>query len=249
MAPSLLDILQARLVRIPPFQYHIVCIYKVDASVTQLTASSILESVFETSQSLSHWSPSTGHTYMPPNLQNKSTTVSSRAGSRAGSIAPGSPAQSQSQSQQVAAQPATQDLTTEFSDEFFMQSLSLTNRFGHEYMDENPLQGEPGAFVFASTNKQVEARNRAHAAAQAGIPAKVRDGEAASTTSSVPPTPKPGALAGAPGVAGAAAGAESRKGSVVGLPPTGKDKKRRKSKGPGSPLSPTGATGFPGVGP
>jgi mediator of RNA polymerase II transcription subunit 6 len=117
-------------------------------------------------------------------------------------------------------------------------------------MDENPLQGEPGAFVFASTNQQVEARNKAQAAAAAqaalNVPVKARDGEADSAVNSVAPTPRP---VGHVGVGAGGVGAESRKASVIGLPPAGKaDKKRRKSKGPGSPTSPTSATSLTGPG-
>ncbi|KAF2660188.1 hypothetical protein K491DRAFT_649748 [Lophiostoma macrostomum CBS 122681] len=232
MAPSLLDILQTRL----------------------LSVSSILQSVFQTSQSLSHWSPSTGHTYLPPSLLSKPSCTaplpSSRAGSRAGSIVPGSPTHSQSHSQQTTSHPtlAPENQTTSFSDDFFLQSLQLTNRYGHEFMDENPLQGEPGAFVFASTNQQVEARNKAQAAAAAqASAAKGREADGESAANSVAPTPRPAALVGVGG--GAGVGAEGRKGSLVGMPPAGKaEKKRRKSRGPGSPMSPTSATSFNGPG-
>lgn len=104
----------------------------------------------------------------------------------------------------------------------------LTNKYGHEYMDENPLQGEPGNFVFASTNEALEARNKkqeatAHAPA---VPVKPVEGESA--VNSVAPTPKNLPLE-----------AMSRKESVAGLSKIGKEK-RRKSKGLTSPISPTG---------
>ena len=172
-----------------------------------------------------------------PSSYKSSKPIGTIAGSssRAGSVVPGDLDASQLSATGSATQQPAETQTTEFSDAFFLESLRLTNNYGTEYMDENPLQGEPGAFVFASTKEQVEARNKAQAEKQATAATlaapKVSEGESA--MSSIAPTPKP--------VAAAAADAGSRKGSVVGMPPEIK-KKRRKSKGLASPISPTGPT-------
>lgn len=186
-----------------------------------------MQDFFTTSESLYSWTPATGHTYMPPTLQSAKATTS-RIGSRAGSVAP--EAIDVSHLTNTSTQPTDTSQTTEFSDDLFLQSLMNTNRFGHEFMDENPLQGEPGSFVYASTKEQVEARNKAQAAAQAtgatlALPVKPLEGESA--VSSVAPTPKP-------------LPADSRKGSVISVPGKTKEK-RRKSKGLASgQTSPTG---------
>jgi mediator of RNA polymerase II transcription subunit 6 len=107
-------------------------------------------------------------------------------------------------------------------------------RYESEFMDENPLQGEPGSFVFSSTSERVKAQHAAAAATQSttsfgstqqgasqktggsieGVP---KDGDAKGTGSSDnTPTPTP----------------TERKGSAG---PTGKEKKRRKSKAAVSP--------------
>lgn len=175
-----------------------------------------MQEVLELSRELSHWSPATGHTYMPSIYESSKPTGPGSA-SRAGSIVPGGLEIDASQGS--TAQP-TENQTTEFSDDFFLQSLWLTSKYGQEYMDENPLQGEPGAFVFASTKEQVEARNKAQAAAQAllGAPPKANEGEGA--VGSVAPTPKPAA----PAIPDPA----SRKGSVASLPKI-KEKRRKSS--------------------
>lgn len=177
---------------------------------------------------------------MPPIYTSSADSKPTLPGSasRAGSVAPGGVDLEASQSQNTT-QPQLETQITEFSDDFFLQSLALTNRYGNEYNDENPLQGEPGSFVFASTREHLEAaRNKAQAAAQAAAPVKQAEGESA--VNSVAPTPTPKPLAGL-------ADAGSRKGSVAGLPSgiKGKDgvkEKRRKSKGLTSPISPTGPT-------
>ena len=39
-------------------------------------------------------------------------------------------------------------------------SFDLARRYGHEYIDQNPLQGEPGSFVFSSTHEQLRTRQK-----------------------------------------------------------------------------------------
>lgn len=197
-----------------------------------------MEDFLETSAELDHWSPSTEHTYLPPSYKPKADGLA-QISSRAGSVVPGGDLDS---SQQAAAS-VQESKMTEFSDAFFLQSLNLTNRYRNEYMDENPLQGEPGAFVFASTNKQVEARNKAQAAAAAAAAAQTGT---AATTSAIPGgKPAEGGSAGnsvAPTPKAVSSEATSRKGSTVGMPP--KAKGRRKSKGGASPVTPTASSGL-----
>ncbi|KAF2274213.1 uncharacterized protein EI97DRAFT_435316 [Westerdykella ornata] len=197
--------------------------------------SRLMDEFLETSSALDHWSPSTGHTYLPPSYKSKTDGGLAQISSRAGSVVPGG----DTDASQPAAASAQQSQMTEFSDAFFLQSLNLTNRYRNEYMDENPLQGEPGAFVFASTNKQVEARNKAQAAAAAQTSA------ATGTTAVSAGKPVEGGSAGnsaAPTPKAAPNEATSRKGSTVGMPP--KVKGRRKSKGGASPVTPTAPGGF-----
>ncbi|KAF2250574.1 hypothetical protein BU26DRAFT_517408 [Trematosphaeria pertusa] len=229
MAPSLLDVLQLRL----------------------LSVSTQLQDFFELSKNLSHFSPAMGHTYLPPSYEPPKAATASRAGSRIGSPAlaaidaPAAASQTQSQPQTLDAETNP----TEFSDPFFFQSLALTNAFGNEYMDENPLQGEPGSFVFANTLAHVDARNKAQQqqqqqqqqqAAQAASGASTTTPAAGNikaetqSVNSIAATPK---AAAAPAPAPAAPEAQSRKASTASLPKPGKEK-RRKSKGLTSPTTP-----------
>ena len=108
MAPSLLDIVQARL----------------------LTVSTRMQQMAELSKNMSHWSPATGHTYMPPSYEPERTAATaSRINSP--TLAPTDPdapaSQSQSKDATVAIDPTAS--TSEFSDAFFLHSLDLTNKF------------------------------------------------------------------------------------------------------------------------
>jgi mediator of RNA polymerase II transcription subunit 6 len=221
MAPSLLDVVQSRL----------------------LTVSTRMQRMAELAQNMSHWSPATGHTYLPPTYDvPKQASTASRAGSPVlAPTDPDAPSQSQSQSQSQP-QPSLDPTTAaaHFSDDLFMRSLNLTHAYGNEYMDENPLQGEPGAFVFANSRSHVDARNKAdeHASqlSQQTVPA---DSQLPSVAPSVVATPRTVATPRAVATP-LALDAPSRKGSVAGLPKDKEEKrKRRKSRGLASPTTPS----------
>jgi mediator of RNA polymerase II transcription subunit 6 len=221
MAPSLLDIVQARL----------------------LTVSTRMQQMAELSKNMSHWSPATGHTYMPPSYElEKTATTASRIGSPTlTSTDPDAPT-SQSQSKETTAAIDPTASTTQFSDAFFQHSLNLTNHYGDEYMDENPLLGEPGAFVFTNSKSHIDARNKAQEqasqASQASQATIRTDSQSGSVAPSAVATPK--GIATLKGIATPMAlDGPSKKGSVVGLPKEER-RKRRKSKGPASPTTPAG---------
>lgn len=215
MAPSLLDVVQARL----------------------LTVSTRMQQMAELSKNMSHWSPATGHTYLPPSYEpEKVATTASRIASP--TLAPTDPDASTSQSQTKDATAAIDSAasTTQFSDKFFLHSLNLTHAYGDEYMDENPLLGEPGAFVFTNSKSHVDARNKAQEQASQASQAS----QATTKTDTQPTSVAPSTVATPKGIATPMAlDGPSRKGSVVGLPKEEK-RKRRKSKGLASPTTPAG---------
>lgn len=180
---------------------------------------------------MTHWNPASGHSYFPSTYEApKAAATASRIGSP--TLAPADLEQSQESTAVQAADPA--EATEDFSDALFMQSLMLTNRYGDEYMDENPLKGEPGAFVFTNTKNAVDERNKAQEqSAQAKSSQATALGvetRPPSVAPSVAATPKGGATPAPPE-------AHSRKGSVASVPKE-KKRERRKSKGLASPTTP-----------
>jgi mediator of RNA polymerase II transcription subunit 6 len=225
MAKSVLDVLQARM----------------------LSVSTQLQELIELSKDMSHFAPATGHTYVPPSFDLAKATAASRSGSRAGSRA-GSPGPDQTQ--QPGTQPTANPLES-FNDGFFLRSLDRTEAYYEEYIDENPLQGEPGSFVLTEswrktlTRREEEKKRAEDAAAKqsaaantasqptqlsistAGIGSQTQSGLQSSTSTPKPATP--------------ATESFSRKGSIASLPNKAKEK-RRKSKGPGALASPATPT-------
>jgi mediator of RNA polymerase II transcription subunit 6 len=231
MAPSLLDVVQLRL----------------------LTTATQLQQAYDLSKNLSQFAPGVGHSYLPPSYElPKTASTASRIGSptlaAAEPAAPASQSQPQTQMQRAVESTETADA---FSDALFLQSLKNTDEYYDEFMDENPLQGEPGAFVFRETYGAVKARERreeqarqrkaakeaeaaaaASAAAAAATAATNVKTETQSTLNSGAVTPKTGV-----GATPAAQDPFSRKQSLANIP-IGKAK-RKKSKGLGTPVTPT----------
>lgn len=200
----------------------------------------------EISKNMTHWTPATGYSYFPPSYETVKAAISaSRVGSPTLAPVDQDIPGSQSQSTGAAAAAQATDVTasaTDFSDALFLHSLNLTNAYGDEYMDENPLKGEPGAFVFEGTKTAVHARNKAQeqqAAAQTAQPAPTSTTTTALKIDTATPSVAPSAVATPRGVATpAATEGHSRKNSVA--PGSKKKKDRRKSQaGLASPTTPS----------
>jgi mediator of RNA polymerase II transcription subunit 6 len=108
-----------------------------------------------------------------------------------------------------------------------MHSLNLTNAYGDEYMDENPLKGEPGAFVFEGTKTAVSARNKAQEQAAQATQSAPAVGLKIETQ---PPSVAP-SVVGTPKTIGTPTTleAQGKKGTIAAAPKRKKD--RRKSQG------------------
>lgn len=222
MAPSLLDVVQSRL----------------------LTISTRMQHMADLARDMTHWSPATGYSYYPPSYEApkaaaaaSETTAAAAAAATSATTAPTATA---SRAASPTLPPADADPTasiTDFSDALFMRSLQLTHHYGDEFMDENPLKGEPGAFVFENTKSAVDARNKAHEqASQPSQPAPPPalasiDTQIAAVAPAAGQTPKGTATP-------SAVETHSRKGSVAPASKK-KDKNRRKSQaGLASPTTP-----------
>lgn len=117
------------------------------------------------------------------------------------------------------------------------ESFNLAMRYGNEYMDENPLLGEPGSFVFSSTNERLKAQQQ-RAAQQAG--SKLQN----ELKSSTPSTPQP-TVHGKPDVKVGGEHKRSKSGDKTPTVTSGAivpKPKRRKSKAVVTPLTPAGNT-------
>lgn len=96
------------------------------------------------------------------------------------------------------------------------ESYSLSQRYGKEYMDENPLVGEPGSFILSKSREPGVTNSQPHS--KTSVPSKLALLPEVKTTSITSPTKK-----------------GTKGGEKSPISPGAKDKKgRRKSKAAGA---------------
>lgn len=132
----------------------------------------------KTASSLPSFTPSHGHTYLPP--APKQAETAAQAGVQSQQSKEDTPmpdAEAQAKGPLVGGQSSTgtmiQDART------LAESFGLVSRYGDEYMDETPLVGEPGSFILSRSGdtdrttgtKQAPATgNVAHPPTRTGTP-------------------------------------------------------------------------------
>ncbi|MCJ1385117.1 Mediator of RNA polymerase II transcription subunit 6 [Xylographa soralifera] len=197
MAPSVGNILGGRLL----------------STVTSLTK------FLATASSLPIFTPSLGYTYLPPVAKPASTASSHQATQISKESTPLPDTQLSLKSTKTSHLSEKASLPDLRGTSLLADSFLLSTTYGSEYMDENPLVGEPGSFIL---QKSREAAAQAQVQSQAQLASK----SAVVVKASAPPTPAPIKTEGLP--------PEVRKGVKAGektpvTPGTG-GKKRKKSR-------------------
>lgn len=161
------------------------------------------------------FTPSTGHTYFPPTSKNPTLAASTQAtqASKESTPMPMTQDTSVSTKASLASKPVSD--TNYQSLQLLAESYSLYQRYGKEYMDENPLVGEPGSFIL-SKSREPGITNQSHS--KTSVPSKLALLPEVKTTSITSPTKR-----------------GSKGGEKSPISPGAKDKKgRRKSKAAGA---------------
>ncbi|GAM83726.1 hypothetical protein ANO11243_017150 [Dothideomycetidae sp. 11243] len=156
-----------------------------------LSAMTSLSKFVEQAAPLPIFNPASGYSWLPP-TESKAVSKSQQVSvtSREGSMGPDPASQSTSSLDTGARAGTAGGAVTGMSDPAFdlrddmllEQSLRLTLAYGDEYMDENPLRGEPGNFVFTHTKDHLKAKQAQLEAAAV----KAKEKEAAQKARVVP---------------------------------------------------------------
>ena len=231
MGPSVWDVLQARWVSTSSYLSLLYMRIKGGLHNEMLTGklqtSSMLQlsTFYRTASTLPLYSIEKGYSYLSPSQlkkksTNKSTTTSthtSRAASPTGSISSLS---------------RSKDGGTTNDDLEIGRSFGLAMSYADEYMDENPLIGEPGNFKLSSTSRNIkdkEAKEKERQALEMARSEKARSEMGANTTRETSPVIAPMKTTGLKKEGGGLGKGKS--------PTSGGEsvKKRRKSKAPITP--------------
>lgn len=126
-----------------------------------LTTVTSLNKVIATASALPIFTPALGHTYLPP-----APKALNPATSKEGTPVPGS-------QDSTSTKPGSKLFLDQGlqSTQLLQNSLSLSLRYGHEYMDDNPLVGEPGSFIITKT-RETQQQVSQPKAKPAAVPAK-----------------------------------------------------------------------------
>lgn len=197
-----------------------------------------LTKLYDAALSTQFYTPPQGHSYYPPNPKPSTRpSLDSARASRAGTPI------ADTASQSGLSQHGTKETPQVNDDNAIYNSFRLALQYGTEYMDENPLQGEPGSFVMTSTGRNLvdkrdrEQRDKEASTVKGSQDTSFRNGSVAPT-----PTPTPANKITELSKKAVSAGAKARSPTS----PLGDSgvKKRRKSKAPGTPglTSPTSPT-------
>ncbi|KAL2785681.1 mediator of RNA polymerase II transcription subunit 6 [Aspergillus keveii] len=137
-----------------------------------LSAVTSLTSLLKTASTLPIFSPSHGHTYLPPapkSTEASQMTQASKENTPMPDADPTSKAQSL-EGTQVGTSSTVHDMKT------LAESFTLLSRYGDEYMDESPLMGEPGSFILSRTgdaDRGVASKKQQQAPTTASAPVRV----------------------------------------------------------------------------
>ena len=113
-----------------------------------------LNKYFSKASTLPLYTPSVGHTWFPPVAKPLAAAINSQPGqaSKEGTPMPGTPTPSVNGDKAPLIPKAA--VGSEYKDlQTLAESYHLSLEYGNEYMDENPLVGEPGAFRINKTRE------------------------------------------------------------------------------------------------
>ncbi|OQE21329.1 hypothetical protein PENSTE_c012G08785 [Penicillium steckii] len=146
------------------------CIYMAP-SVASVVGNRILSAVtsltrlMKTASTLPNFTPSHGHTYLPPTARATTTEPGQQPSQQSKENTPMPDIASQTQSSTEA--PSTRsglgisNTNSSYQDtRSLAEAFNLYTRYGDEFMDENPLQGEPGSFILSRNTGDNERGNK-----------------------------------------------------------------------------------------
>jgi mediator of RNA polymerase II transcription subunit 6 len=201
-----------------------------------------LSNFYKTATSIPLYNIEKGYTYLLPDQKKKPKSGAGDSSARTSRAA--SPVAADSASQTSTTRQQHKDTSNNLQDDDveISRSFNLTLSYGDEFMDENPLVGEPGSFKLSSTGRTIRAKEAKEKAVETARELAKSEAAAESQRASMAPSPVVATAPPPPTVPAIKTNVE-RKGSAVGKgkSPTSASsggesaKRRRKSKAPVTP--------------
>lgn len=131
-----------------------------------------------TAAALPDFSPSLGHTYMPPPSANRSKASDSQLSQASKENTPLPDTLGGSKKVLVSS-----DSSNFLSSRLLEESLQISLKYGDEYMDENPITGQPGDFHLSTTGRKDKEK--------LAVPPSIKGPLTSPATTSTVPVPHP----------------------------------------------------------
>ena len=218
-----------------------------DVVANRLTAAANnLSRYFEKARELPTFEVERGYSYLPPSTTaQKSTSVTASvtgtpSRSREGSLIPGAGTDAQS-TRSASLLPDTKDGHSNQSSNYqearlLAESFKHTLEFADDFLDENPLIGEPGSFTYTHSAQAIKKRRVDAEAELAAIAAAVKAKESQVSSKVATPAAKAEKPPSPPAVMTEKAAKETRRGGKI------EKIKRKKSRHSIAPSTPASAT-------
>lgn len=143
----------------------------------QLSAVTSLTSMLKTASTLPTFTPSYGHTYMPPTskpAESSQTAIQSQQSKETTPMPEGDSRIRGSMVGPQATTTATSNVGSTVQDtRTLAESFNLLSRYGDEFMDENPLVGEPGSFILSRSGDNAATKQGLAPPATTGVSGRV----------------------------------------------------------------------------
>ncbi len=125
-----------------------------------LSTACSLNKLIATASALPTFTPALGHTYLPPAPKSLASAMSTQMSQTSKESTPMPQTQDSGSVRTLSASKPLLD--DDFrSPQLLQASLELSMRYGHEYMDENPLVGEPGSFLITKPRDSQQSSQQA----------------------------------------------------------------------------------------
>jgi mediator of RNA polymerase II transcription subunit 6 len=141
MAPTVADVVGSRLVSTVTFSTCLLL-------TIQLSILSSMTKFLSTAASLPDFSPSLGHTYMPPPSSTRLKGSETQPGQASKEATPLPDALNNSKKA-----PQASNSSSYIGSRLLEETLNISLKYGEEYMDENPITGQPGDFHLSTTGR------------------------------------------------------------------------------------------------
>ncbi|KAK5011281.1 hypothetical protein LTR28_004233 [Elasticomyces elasticus] len=171
-------------------------VFRATNSCAKLSVTTSLSKFLSKASTLPLYTPATGYAYFPPTIPSQRRTSSYQPSQSeeappelslaADSQPPDTASRNSSIMPSSRSDLAAKESVDPYDEHALFESFNMMLRYGDEFTDENPLVGEPGKFIFSSTQSRIRAKAAEAAKAQPPAAAQLQEKKALDAAAGAP---------------------------------------------------------------